>query len=144
MSPQIRLNSVVFPAPFGPRTARRSPCTTSRSTLCTASSPPKRRPTPRKRRVGAACSAAGAASVTASLDDRGGDDAVLHLTDLALPRQGLLHARRLRAARRRARLLEQAAERLVDVGHVPGQRDLRAVRALDDLHRPLVLDRLPV
>ena len=28
----MTLNSVVFPAPFGPRMARRSPCTTSRST----------------------------------------------------------------------------------------------------------------
>src|SRR6476619_3917792 len=53
MSPQIRLKRVVLPAPFGPSTARRSPCTTSRSTSRTASNPPKRRPTPRKRRVGA-------------------------------------------------------------------------------------------
>ena len=32
MSPQMTLKSVVFPAPFGPRIARRSPWTTSRST----------------------------------------------------------------------------------------------------------------
>ena len=35
-SPATRLNSVVFPAPFGPRIARRSPCATSRSTSRTA------------------------------------------------------------------------------------------------------------
>ena len=42
------------------------------------------------------------------------------LTTLILPCHGmrLLHARRLRAARRRARLLEQPAERLVDVRDV--------------------------
>ena len=47
MSPEITLNSVVLPAPLGPRIARRSPCATSRSTSRTASSPPNRRPTPR-------------------------------------------------------------------------------------------------
>src|SRR3954470_18644646 len=76
-SPQMTLNSVVLPAPFGPRIARRSPWTTSRSTPSTARSPPNRRPTPRKRRVDSACSTAGAASVTDLLDDLVGDDAVL-------------------------------------------------------------------
>jgi hypothetical protein len=57
MSPEITLNSVVFPAPFGPRIARRSPGATSRSTSRTASRPPKRRPTPRRRRIGSAPSA---------------------------------------------------------------------------------------
>jgi hypothetical protein len=51
-SPEMTLNSVVLPAPLGPRMARRSPWATSRSTSATASRPPKRRPTPRKRRVG--------------------------------------------------------------------------------------------
>ena len=57
-SPAMRLNSVVLPAPFGPRIARRSPCATSRSTSRTACTPPKRRPTPRKRRIEPALSAA--------------------------------------------------------------------------------------
>ena len=52
MSPEMRLNSVVFPAPLGPRIARRSPGATSRSTSRTACSPPNRRPTPRRRRIG--------------------------------------------------------------------------------------------
>src|ERR687896_1905670 len=50
-SPAIRLKSVVFPAPFGPRIARRSPPTTSRSTSRTACTPPKRLPTPRSERT---------------------------------------------------------------------------------------------
>ena len=54
MSPEMTLNSVVFPAPLGPRMARRSPCATSRSTSRTASRPPNRRPTPRRRRIGPA------------------------------------------------------------------------------------------
>src|SRR5438445_7596044 len=58
MSPEMTLKSVVFPAPFGPRIARRSPGATSRSTSRTAWRPPKRRPTPRKRRIGSALSAA--------------------------------------------------------------------------------------
>src|SRR6266540_7281073 len=95
-SPAITLKSVVFPAPFGPRIARRSPGTTSRSTSRTACKPPKRRPTPRKRRVGSACSA-GAASVKPLLDDLLRDHAVLHDADLALPGQLRLLARRLRA-----------------------------------------------
>ena len=36
-----RLNSVVLPAPLGPRTARRSPCATSRSTSRTACETPE-------------------------------------------------------------------------------------------------------
>src|SRR5881628_2818028 len=90
MSPAITLKSVVLPAPFGPRTARRSPGATSRSTSLTACKPPKRRPTPRKRRVGSTCST-GAASVNRLLDDLVRDHAVLDDLDLALPRQlGLL------------------------------------------------------
>ena len=46
MSPVIRLNSVVLPAPLGPMIARRSPGGTARSTPFTAWTPPKclRRP----------------------------------------------------------------------------------------------------
>src|SRR3954463_1440277 len=51
-SPEITLKSVVLPAPFGPRIARRSPYATSRSTSRTASSPPNRRPIPRRERIG--------------------------------------------------------------------------------------------
>ena len=53
-SPEIRLNSVVLPAPFGPRIARRSPGGRPGRRPATATTPPKRRPTPRKRRIGAA------------------------------------------------------------------------------------------
>src|SRR5262252_5247249 len=39
--PPIRLNSVVLPAPLGPRMTRRSPGWTSRDRLCRACNPPK-------------------------------------------------------------------------------------------------------
>src|SRR6266545_397688 len=118
-SPAITLKSVVVPAPFGPRIARRSPGATSRSTSRTACRPPKRRPTPRKRRVGSACSAAGA-SVKRLLDERLRDDAVRDDLDLALPGRHELRARRLHPAGRRARLLEETTERLGHVGHEAG------------------------
>src|SRR5438874_7431191 len=105
-SPQITLKSVVLPAPFGPRIARRSPGTISRSTSRTAWRPPNRRPTPRKRRVGSACSTAGA-SVKRLLDDLLRDDAVLDHLDLALPGRLRLDARRLGTTRGRTRLLEE-------------------------------------
>src|SRR4030095_12572736 len=38
----IRLNTVVFPAPFGPINVNTSPRRTSKLTLLTASTPPKR------------------------------------------------------------------------------------------------------
>ena len=44
-NPEIRLNSVVLPAPLGPITAVTPPSTTSRSTASTATSPPNRRVT---------------------------------------------------------------------------------------------------
>src|SRR5581483_7398658 len=141
-SPQMTLKSVVLPAPFGPRIARRSPGAISRSTSRTACRPPKRRPTPRKRRAGSACSTTGAA-VKRLLQDLVRDLAVGDDLDLALPRRLQLLARRLRAAGRRARRLEQAAERLIDRRYV--RDDLRADRAvgvLDQLELVLVLDRL--
>src|SRR6185295_2791434 len=113
----MTLNSVVLPAPLGPRIARRSPGATSRSTSRTAWRPPNRRPTPRKRRVGSACSAAGA-SVKRLLDHLGGDHTVLHDLDLALPWRLELLAGRNRAAVRRVGRLYEAAERLVDARHV--------------------------
>ena len=69
-----------------------------------------------------------ATAVTRLLDDRWGDDAVLDDLDLALPGRLLLHARRLRAAGRRAGLLEQATERLVDVRHVSRRPRCRCCR----------------
>ena len=45
-NPEIRLNSVVLPAPFGPITAVTPPSATSRSTASTATRPPNRRVTP--------------------------------------------------------------------------------------------------
>src|SRR5947207_805145 len=130
-SPQITLKSVVLPAPFGPRIARRSPGTISRSTSRTAWRPPNRRPTPRKRRVGSACSTAGA-SVKRLLDGGVRDHAVLDDADLALPRRRRLDARRLSPPGRRARGLEQAAERLVDVRDERDDvRSSRAVGLLD-------------
>src|SRR6266446_281548 len=44
--PEMRLNSVVFPAPFGPMRARRSPGRTASDTPPTACSPPKYLETP--------------------------------------------------------------------------------------------------
>ena len=85
-SPATRLKSVVLPAPFGPRIARRSPCATSRSTSRTAWTPPKRRPTPRKRRIGSALVGCCLRSPDL-LDDLVRDDAVLDDLDLALPGQ---------------------------------------------------------
>src|SRR5262245_62344797 len=45
-SPEIKLNSVVFPAPFGPISARRSPGCTASVTRSTACNPPNERDTP--------------------------------------------------------------------------------------------------
>src|SRR5947209_13494748 len=105
-SPEMTLNSVVLPAPFGPRIARRSACETSRSTSRTACRPPKRRPTPLRRRAGAALSASGAACATYLLDDSVDDRPLV-----ADPRKRALHAGRGGAAGRRRFLAERAAER---------------------------------
>src|SRR5690242_11094143 len=108
MSPAITLNSVVLPAPFGPRIPRRSPGATSRSTSLTAWSPPKRRPIPRKRRIGCASCVSTGASVKPLLDDLVRYLAVRDDLDLALPRCLELLARGLGPARGRAVLREQA------------------------------------
>src|SRR5215212_744048 len=110
-SPEMTLNSVVLPAPFGPRMARLSPYGTSRSTSRTAWRPPNRRPIPRRRRTGSACSGA-AASVTLAL---AGD-----LRDLRMPDPGQLplHAGRELPSRRGRLAGERAAERLVDARDV--------------------------
>src|SRR5205823_8965295 len=65
--------------------------------------------------------------------------------DLPAPRKLVLHAGGLVSAGRGARLLEEAAERLVDVGDEARDAQRRlSVRTLDDLQGELVLDRLPV
>src|SRR5436190_16197588 len=46
-SPVIRLKSVVLPAPFGPMTSRRSPGSTTRSTVAVTRSPPNDFSSPR-------------------------------------------------------------------------------------------------
>src|SRR5262249_16081810 len=46
MTPAIRLNSVVLPAPFGPMTAKMSPDRTAKLTSCPATSPLKLFDTP--------------------------------------------------------------------------------------------------
>src|SRR5207249_4436844 len=143
-SPEMTLKSVVLPAQFGPRIARRSPGSTSSVTSRTAWRPPNRRPTPRRRSVGSACSA-GAGSVKRLLDRLLRDHAVLDDADLALPRQLGLHTLGLRAPGRRARALEETVERLVDVRHEPDDVGSHCpVRALDELERVLILDALTV
>src|SRR5262249_532156 len=111
----------------------------------TACRPPKRRPTPRSWRIGRASFASTCASVKRLLEHLVRDKPVLDDLDLALPgRLGLL-ARRLRAARRRALLGEEAPERLRHVPDVPATRGRQlAVCPLLVLERPLVLDRLAV
>src|SRR5581483_10626096 len=141
-SPAMTLKSVVFPAPLGPRMARRSPGATSRSTSRTAWRPPNRRPTLRRRRAGSACSGA-ATSPKRLLQHLVRDLAVRDDLDLALPRGLQRLAGRLGAPRRRARRLEQAAERLVDARHVGDDLGAdRPVRVLDELQLVLVLNRL--
>src|SRR5918995_5545407 len=142
-SPEIRLNSVVFPAPFGPRMARRSPGRTSRSTSATATTPPNRRPTPRKRRIGSARSTDGAGSAMCCLLAP-----EVHGLGVADPRRrGALLALRVVAIRRRRVGAEHAVERLVDVGDPADGLDVRhAVARLvrDDLLHEHVGDRLAV
>src|SRR5712692_6164803 len=139
-SPAMTLNSVVLPAPFGPRIARRSACATSRSTSRTACRPPKRRPTPLRRRAGAALSACGAACVTYLLDD-----AVYHRLFVADPRQRPLDARRVGPTGRRRAVVERAAERLVDLRDELDRLDVQFARAVEvELLRVLVSDCVPV
>src|SRR5688500_556128 len=143
-SPEIRLNSVVLPAPFGPRIARRSPGRTSRSTSRTAWTPPKRRPTPRKRRIGSARSAMGWPASMAPLPGVPERD----LLGVADPRRRLaLLARGVLAVDRRTVRREEAAERLVHLGDPPERLHVRravAVLVLDDLLQVDVADRLAV
>src|SRR5215207_10125491 len=137
MSPEMTLNSVVFPAPLGPRIARRSPYATSRSTSRTASRPPNRRPIPRRRRIGPLGSVVTSSMVTScTVFLRRADD--LHGLGLAEPRQAPLLAPGEVAPRGRRRAAERAAERLVDArDHLHGLDGQLAV-----LHvQLLVVDR---
>src|SRR3954463_13230496 len=131
MSPEMTLNSVVFPAPLGPRMARLSPGATSRSTSRPASRPPNRRPIPRRRGVGPACP--GGAAPPA-----GPPPAALPGRRLAEPREALLLTAGEVAPRSRSRAAERAAERLVDIRDARHRLD----RQLAVLHvQLLVVDR---
>ena len=112
-SPAMTLNSVVLPAPFGPRMARRSPCATSRSTSRTACTPPKRRPTPRRRRIGSACLGAALPPSARLAGDQFG------LTRLAYPGHVPLDARRVRPP---GGGVESAERRRRTSGRRPGRR----------------------
>src|SRR5687767_7284236 len=131
-SPEIRLNSVVLPAPFGPRIARRSPGRTSRSTSLTAWTPPKRRPTPRRWRIGAARSADVSGAATASLLRREVD-----LFGVADPRRGLAGLALRVGPVRSGRLgREEPVEGLVDLRDLAERLHVRhavAVGVLGDL-----------
>src|SRR5436853_5499324 len=129
-SPEMTLNSVVLPAPFGPRTARLSPCATSRSTSRTAWRPPNRRPIPRKRRIGSACS--GSAACVTRLPDH------LWVLGLADPRQAPLHAGGSGAPRGRRRRGERPAEGLVDLRDEAHRLDVQLAALVVEL---LVVDR---
>ena len=121
-SPAMTLKSVVLPAPFGPRIARRSPCATSRSTSRTACRPPKRRPTPRKRRVGSAFWRQCGASVNAYLMTW--FVIMPFLITWILPCHGSFFFTQAGCVRPGGGLvgLNSAAERLVDVRHEADER----------------------
>src|SRR5215471_4102619 len=140
-SPEMTLNSVVLPAPLGPRMARRSPGLTSRSTSATARRPPKRWPTPRRRRTGSAlcayCGATAKSRLCSAEVDR-------H----RVPNPGrwrLRGAHGVGPVRSRRGRAEETTERLVDVRDAlnrldPGHVAPRWRRS--DLHDPVVEDRL--
>src|SRR3954464_560910 len=136
-SPAMTLNSVVLPAPFGPRIARRAPGATSRSTSRTAARPPNRRPAPRKRRIGSTDSVDAGASILRLLAD-------LHGLRIAQPRQTPLLAPRELASRRGRRLAERAAERLVDVRDRGDRLDGQLVVLQVELLVVVGEDRVPV
>src|SRR3954447_2172447 len=146
-SPETTLKSVVLPAPFGPRIARRSPGKTSRSTSSHARTPPKRRPIPRRRRIGSASGASSAldgtaAAISVRRSARSASSALLR------PRRRIrLLALRVGPVGRRRLGAEEAAERLVDLRnrldrlHVG---DAVPVVVRDDLLEEVVHDRLAV
>src|SRR3954463_7028056 len=131
MSPEMTLNSVVFPAPLGPRMARRSPCAASSWASRRACSPPTRRPPPRRRRIGSAGSVVTSGTAALPADD-------LHRSGLAEPRQVALLAAGGVAAGGRRRVAERAAERLVDARDAVDRLDGQLVALHVQL---LVVDR---
>src|SRR3954464_14649839 len=145
MSPEMTLNSVVLPAPLGPRMARLSPGATSRSTSRTASRPPNRRALPPRRGGGPADPPADPPQAEDRAGMLGGDALHcwlapddLHRRRLAEPREALLLTAGEVAPRSRSRAAERAAERLVDVGDARHCLD----RQLAVLHvQLLVVDR---
>src|SRR6202158_508568 len=140
----MTLKSGVFPAPFGPRMARRSPGLTARVTSATARSPPNRRPTPLKWRIGAADSALGGAAFTplCVIDSLAEADGGF----VSNPgRWGLLGAGRVGSMRRWRGLAEEYTRRLVhlrDLKDGVDTGDLAACRRSGDLDDPVVEDRL--
>src|SRR6266851_3581973 len=148
-SPEMTLNNVVLPAPFGPRMARRSPGFTARVTSATARRPPNRRPTPLRWRIGAADSIGrGAALIplVSSVGDVSG--AEVHRCLVSNPwRRRLLGAGWVGPARRRGGRAEESAEGLVHLRnpkHGLDSGDVAARRRRGDLDDPVVEDRLPV
>src|SRR5215469_12682394 len=140
-SPEMTLNSVVFPAPLGPRMARRSPGLTSRSTSATARRPPKRWPTPRRRRIGSALSAYCGATAKSLLCS-----AEVDRHRIPNPRRRcLLGAYGVGPVRSRRGRAEEPTERLVYVRDAldrldPGYVAARGRRG--DLNHPVIEDRL--
>ena len=139
----MTLKRVVLPAPFGPRIARRSPGGDLEVDLADgveAAEPPAD-PPQAEGRLGVL----GVLVLRSSAYLRIWFVILPFLTTLILPCHGVftfLHGGCVRPGRR-ARRLEEAAERLIDVGHVGD--DLRANRPvglLDELELVLVLDRL--
>ena len=118
-SPEITLNSVVLPAPFGPRIARRSPGVDLEIDVANgvqaAEAPAD--PPQAEGRLGAL----GVLRFRCCARHLLLDDAVHDGLLVAAPRKRALHAGRLRAARRGLLRPERAAERLVHVRGCTGR-----------------------
>src|SRR3954471_21634115 len=142
MSPEMTLNSVVFPAPLGPRMARLSPGAEAGAAAGTATrapeppsapatGPPDPPPDPPQAEDRAGMLGGDALHCLLAPDD-------LHRRRLAEPREALLLTAGEVAPRSRSRAAERAAERLVDVGDARHRLD----RQLAVLHvELLVVDR---
>src|SRR5690606_1840856 len=119
-SPAMTLNSVVLPAPLGPRMTSRSPWPTSRSMPSRASRPPNRTRSPLTCTMGSRGAAARVGSVVMTAGAPVSllvlRDAVHHRDEVARPRQVALLARREVARRRRRLGAEGATKGLVDLG----------------------------
>src|SRR5216684_4438380 len=148
-SPEMTLNNVVLPAPFGPRMARRSPGLTARVTSATARKPPNRRPTPLNWRIGAAESIGGGVSLTppvSSVRDVSGAEVDGCLVSNP-GRRRFLGAGWVSPARCRGGRAEESTKRLVhlrDAKDGLDSGDVGARRRRGDLDDPVVEDRLAV